>query len=465
MELDRFKDYDKEIRKAVLHFERVSKAGAIQYIDIDEMETVIDFYLESNDVESVQKAVSYAERLFPNSNEIKLRRAHMYSVQGNPQGALSLLKEILRREPGNTDAEYAMGIVYGMLGQSQRAIQYYQLASADGCELGLLYGNMADEYYKLEQYDKAVAYYKKAIAENPDEERSMYNLLSIYDEQNRIDDIVDYFRQQTKKHPYSVCAWMAYGHACLRLDLYEQAIEAYEYAIVIDKTFVQAYFCLCDAYHSAGNNAKAVAVLHECLDYSEDKSWIYFSIGMIYMESLNIASAIVYFRKTVQDDPYYGDAWQMLGQCYMRDGDLYTALEMSERAVSVNPQSTLYMRQAAGLYDQIGDTEKADSLYQYTLHLDGALDDCWLDYSDFLIRHERYDDAINILDKGIAKAIFQHEFNVRLAVCYFKTGRRNYLFNALRACMADSEYSEQELFTLCPEMQSDPDVVAIVSSN
>ena len=99
MELDRFKDYDKEIRKAVLHFERVSKAGAIQYIDIDEMETVIDFYLESNDVESVQKAVSYAERLFPNSNEIKLRRAHMYSVQGNPQGALSLLKEILRREP------------------------------------------------------------------------------------------------------------------------------------------------------------------------------------------------------------------------------------------------------------------------------------------------------------------------------------------------------------------------------
>lgn len=465
MELDRFKNFDKETRIAVLNYEKVSKSGAMKYIDMDVLETVIDFYLETNDIDSLQNALKYADRLYPKSNEFKLRRAHMYTNQGNPNGALTLLKEILRAEPGNTDAQYAIGIVYGMLDQPQKAIQYYQLACADGVELATIYGNIGDEYYKMDSIDKAIMYYKKAIVENPNEERSMYNLLCIYEDEGRNLEAESFFRLQTERHPYTFSAWIAYGRASMNLEKWQQAIDAYEYSVVIDKGNVQAYFCLADAYRRAGNPGKAVSVLHESLDYAEDKSWVYYSMGMIYMESGNISSAILYFRNTVQEDPYFGDAWQVLGQCYADDNDIFTAIEMSERALSVNPRSSSYMLQLASMHEAAGNSGKADSLYQCALHLDEVSDECWLRYADFLMRCSRYADAISVLDKGSIESGVQIEFNLRLAVCYFITGNRNFLFNAIRACTSDAQFNPLELLRLCPEMADDHEVVSMLDSH
>lgn len=464
MQLDRFKNFDKDTREAVLNYEKLRRKGGMQYVDMDQLEIVLDFYLETNDVDSVQSALKYGEQLFPNANELKLRRAHMYSIQNNPQAALALLKEILRSEPGNTDAQYAMGLVYGMLDQPQKALQYYQMASADGVELGLIYGNMADEYYKMDRFDKAVLYYKKSIAENPDEERSMYNLLCIYEDEGLHQEAEAYFREQTQAHPYSFSAWIAYGRACMNLDMWQQAIDAYEYAVVIDKTSVQAYFCLADAYRQAGDPGKAVSVLHECLDYSDDKSWIYYSMGMIYLESGNATSATVYFRKTVQEDPYFGDAWQVLGQCYADQNDFYTAIEVSERALSINPQSSAYMLQLAMFQEQVGDFDKAETLYQCAITLDEVSDECWLRYADYLIRHEAYMEAVTVLEKGVIEALDQLEFNLRLAVCYFKTGRRGLLLNAIRACTADPQFHANELLSLCPEMSNDYEIISTIES-
>lgn len=464
MELDRFKNFDSDTRTAVLNFENMDKNGTVRYMDKDVLETVIDFYLETNDIDSVKTALKYAEQLFPKSNEFKLRRAHLYTNQGNPNGALSLLKDILRTEPGNTDAHYAMGIVYGLLDQPSKAIQYYQLASADGVELGLLYGNIGDEYYKMDCLDKAIVYYKKSIAEKPDDERSMYNLLSIYEDEDRNLEAESFFLAQTRKYPYSFPAWIAYGRACMNLEKWQNAVDAYEYAIVIDKSNVQAYFFLCDAYRHLDNPGKAVSALHECLEFAEDKSWVYYSMGMVYMESGNSASAIAYLRKTVNEDPFFGDAWQVLGQCYANENDIYTAIEMSERALSVNPRSSAYMLQLAWLHENAGNTDKADSLYQCTLHLDEVTDECWLCYADFLMRSNRYDDAIKILDKGVIESTAQSEFNIRLAVCYFKTGRRNFLFNAIRACVSDPSFHANSLIAMCPEMTQDIDVMTTLES-
>ena len=465
MELDRFKDFDNETRSAVLNFEQKSHSGTGQYFDMDELETVIDFYLETNDLDAVLNALQYADRLFPQANEFKLRRAHMYTNQGNPGKALPLLKEILLTEPGNTDAQYAMGIAYGVLEQPRKAIQYYQLAAADGVELGLIYGNIGDEYYKMDNLDKAIVYYKKAIAQNPDEERSMFNLLCIYEDLNRDREAEAFFRRQTETNPYSFPAWLAYGRACVNLEQWQQAIDAYEYAVVIEKTNIQAYFMLANAYRQAGNLGKAVSVLHESLEYADDKSPVYYSMGMIYMECGNAASAIVYFRKTVQEDSYYGDAWQVLGQCYANENDIYTAIEMSERALSINPRSASYMLQLAWLNECAGDEEKADSLYQCAIHLDEVTDECWIRYADFLMRKQRYDDAIAVLDKGLIDSVSQVEFNMRLAVCYFKTGRRNFLFNTIRACTTDPSFVPQHLIYICPEMVNDHEVVSMIDSH
>lgn len=447
-----------------MRYERMRRDSDEGYMDVDQLEMVIDFYLEAADIDLLEDAVAFAERLFPESNEIVLRRAHLYSVKGQPEKALSLLKELDKKDPCNTDVMYAMGTVYGMLDQPRKAIQYYQLASADGCELGMVFGNMGDEYYKMDDLSMAVKYYKKSIDKNPEEERSLCNLAATLDEMGKNEEAATYFHELVKEHPYSKYAWYSLGNAYMQLNLLEHAVDSFEYALAIDKTLCNAYYCMADCYFKLKEYGKAVESFREALNYAEDKSVVNFSIGLIFKECKNYSSAVVYLRKAVQDDAYYGDAWMELSRCYEAMGDKYTALEMIERAISVCPQSSEYVWQAAHLYDVLGDIAKADQLYQCMLHLDEDVDENWLDYADFLMRQQRYEDAIDILSRGVVNATMQLAFNARLAVCYFKTGKRNFLYNAIRSCMNETAGNVEELFCICPEMKNDAEILAIVRS-
>ena len=89
---DRFKNYDEEVKHLVLEFEKMEKSGERRYFDLDEMERIIDFYMDgfqdygtdnssvgtqSITMEMMEKSVLHGEWLFPASNEIRLRRAHL----------------------------------------------------------------------------------------------------------------------------------------------------------------------------------------------------------------------------------------------------------------------------------------------------------------------------------------------------------------------------------------------------
>ena len=63
MKNDRFTDFDDEVRQLVLDFERTVMNGETQFYDVDELEMIIDYYLEVNDKEPLISAIVYAEQL------------------------------------------------------------------------------------------------------------------------------------------------------------------------------------------------------------------------------------------------------------------------------------------------------------------------------------------------------------------------------------------------------------------
>ena len=124
MNTDRFKNYEEDVKQLVLDFESMDKRGNSRFYDVDQIETIIDFYLDTADSEMLEKSVRYGERLFPASNEIRLRRAHLLCFKERYNEALGILKQLLRIEPDDTDVLYALGVVYSALEQPRKAIQY-----------------------------------------------------------------------------------------------------------------------------------------------------------------------------------------------------------------------------------------------------------------------------------------------------------------------------------------------------
>lgn len=429
MNLDRFKNFEQDVRELVLAFEK-QKEGHAAYFDVDQLEVIADYYLEVYDVEGLESAVKLGEQLFPNSVEIRLRRSHLLSIQGQYPKALAILKELERSEPENTDVCYALGALYSLTDQAQKAIDYYQKAATDGYQLDMVYGNIGDEYYKLGKTDEAITYYRKSIKKNPDESRSLYNLACTWDEQGRLEEAQEFFSQLVADHPFSKNGWYCLGCVYSWLSLFEKAADAYEYAIAIDKTLVLAHLGLSECYRQLGDTAHAVQALRDALDYTQDRPYVLYSIGRLYLEKGNYHTASTYFHDALKEDPAYSIAWNDLGRCSERLG---------------------YPDEAAGYYRRAIDLEP-DS------------DEHWICLADLYLNTQRFPEACALLESARADAVDRFSFDSRLIYCYYKLGRRNRLFDLLQQDRAEFGLLYHTLLTMYPEFSQDPEIVNVINS-
>lgn len=461
---DRFKNYNPEVRELVLDFEEMLDRHEQHYFDVDQLEIIIDFYLESLDADMLERSVVFAEGLFPNANSIRLRRSHLLCTKEKYNEALAILQDLERQEPQNTDVLYALGALYSVKEQPRKAIQYYQKASADGYELGMVYGNIGDEYVRLGQDREAVGYYQRALKANPAEERSLYNLCESFHFLHKELQAVDFYEQFLQEHPYNKAAWHCLGLSYQGLLAYEKAIDAFEYAITIDKKFSDAYLRQSACYHELGQMSEAVSILREGLDQVDDKSTFDALIAQYYMEQGNYETARIYLKQATELDPQAGELWMSLATCCAALNDYYVSMDYIERAMKESPNEPYLLIDAARIYAHFNEEEKAIECFEEGLSLTVYNDRCWTDYADFLIDRKNYDRAIEVLQQGLTNCEESFYFNERLAVCYFLTGRRNFLFNALQACLMVSKEWTMEVLEVCPAMRLDPEVMSIINS-
>lgn len=432
MNLDRFKNFEKDVRELVLAFEKQKGSYAV-YFDVDQLEVIADYYLEVYDTEGLESVVRLGEQLFPGNSEIRLRHAHLFSIQGQYARAMEILQGLERSEPENTDVCYALGTLYSLTGQARKAIQYYLKAAKDGYQLDMVYGNIADEYYNLGKTDEAITYYRKSIQENPDESRSLYNLACTWNEQGHNEVSVEFFSQMVVEHPFSKSAWYCLGCVYSWLSLFEKAADAYEYAIAIDKTYVQAYLGLSECYTHLNNSALAIQALRDILEHtqdSQDRPCALYRIGSLYFQLGNYHTASTYFHDAIKEDPSYSIAWNDLGRCSELLG---------------------YLDEAAGYYRR-------------AIDLDPDSDEHWLSLADLYLNGQRYPEACALLESSRADATDRFSFDSRLLYCYYKMGRRNRLFSLLQEDNADYGPVFHTLFLMFPEFAQDSEIANIINS-
>lgn len=429
MNLDRFKNYDKDVRELVLDFEK-QEGGHMHYFDVDQLEVIADYYLEVNDVDGLASVVEFGEQLFPNNNAIRLRRAHLLSIQGQYDQSLAILCDLNRKDPDNTDVCYALGAIYSMLFRSEESIEYYLKAAADGCQLDMIYGNVADEYFKLGRVDEAVKYYYKSIAINPEEERSLRNLACSLDEQGRAEEAESFFSQLVLEHPYSKYAWVCLGSVYAWLSLYEKSADAYEYAIAIDKTLFDAYLGLSDSYHRMGDIPRSVQALRDSLPYADDRPYVLYTIGHIFLEIGNFHTASTYFHDAIKEDPAFAVAWNDLGRCSQNLGYVDEAAGYFRRAIDLDPDS----------------------------------DEHWICLADLYLTNGRFIEAASLLESARNEAVDRFMFDSRLLYCYYHMGQRNRLFSLLNQDAEDFSSRYHTLFAQYPDLLTDPEIINAITS-
>ena len=119
---------NQDFEKSLKRFEDMISSGSHQFFDADELEEIIDYYMQWFNLEMAKKALDFAMEHYPYSSSIKIKQAQYLSSQHHTREALNLLNEIELVESSNSELYMTRGYIYSQIGLSEQAIENYKKA-------------------------------------------------------------------------------------------------------------------------------------------------------------------------------------------------------------------------------------------------------------------------------------------------------------------------------------------------
>lgn len=179
--------------------------------------------------------------------------------------------------------------------------------------------NLSEALFKLNETNES---YKRLEAIKDECEKninfiSLYGRVSLALGYNSI--AKKYLKKSIKLNPENVELYMNYGDALFELSQYEQAVEVYKKAVLLDdKPYLRFKLGMC--YYHLGDFEDAIWSIETYISFNNDdeNALYYYAKSLIKLKQKE--NAIIVLKKIVNIDPKFEDALYLLSTCYYETG-------------------------------------------------------------------------------------------------------------------------------------------------
>ena len=337
-----------EIKELLRQYQNLKAGRSHSFLDEESFEKIIEHYDESEEIPLALEASELGTEQYPYSSVLQLKKADLLIASRRYFDALNVLEqaEILDSSDINlyilkTDALLA-------LDQQERAVELLEnaLQHFDGEERVDLLFELADVYDDYEEFDKIFDCLKMILEQDPINEEALYKICFWTDFTGRNEESIRLHQKIIDNNPYSELAWFNLAAAFQGIKLYEKAIDAYKYVLVIDEKFDYAYRNMGDAYIRMRKYKEAIEVLEKVLELSRPEDVIYEAIGHCYDRLKNYAQARFYYRKASHLNLGDGKLYYKVALTYINEEQWGQAVKQLEAAMQLhrpNPDYNLAM--------------------------------------------------------------------------------------------------------------------------
>jgi tetratricopeptide (TPR) repeat protein len=272
-----------------------------------------------------------------------LQQAFEYTQKANFIQAKLLFNYILKTQPKNFDALYAMGFISGIENNHQEALHYSLRAlkiKPDDPEININCAKALQEigrhldslrHYQralslspnnhnvwlgcgkllqsLKRYDEAITHYDKALSLNPEYAEAWSNKGDTLNELNRYDEAIAHYDKALSLNPEFAEVWSNKGIALYELKNHDEAITNYDKALSLNPEFAVAWSNKGNALSKLKQYDEAIAHFNEALRLKPDYYEAWFNTGSTLHELKRYDEAIVHYDKALSLRPDYQQAW------------------------------------------------------------------------------------------------------------------------------------------------------------
>ncbi len=399
-------------------FEEMLENNDELYFDTEELEDIIVYYLELGDYNYADIAVNYGLKLHPNSIDIKIKKLEVLLEWEEFIAAKELIQELKASSMENTDFLVCYAKYYSSLGNPRKSIEICKIALELKEEENFLNNFIADEYVNLGDPFNALKHYQQALKEDPTDEYSLENAMVCFNDLNKSDEAIAFLNTYLDDFPFSEVAWSEYGQFYFNRKNYEEAIKGFDYLLAINSSAVGVYASKAACYEALGDYKKAVEVYEEMLELEYTKAFTFYKIGLCYKALKQPTNALVYFQKSLREDPQFYLAMMEQSYLYEEMGGMQEALHFAKEATALNDGNLDYQKRLAFLFIDSGKFEESLECLKKLVSAEPSRFYNWYAYSEVLMLLGEYEDAITVLHSALQYHNDRAELYYQLSNCY-----------------------------------------------
>ncbi|HRZ98648.1 MAG TPA: tetratricopeptide repeat protein, partial [Paludibacter sp.] len=360
---------DDDSNDTVKRYENFLGGTASGYFDVEELETIVDYYLGKGRTKDSAKALEFGLELHPQSTALQTKRAKVYLAVGDFKKAFRILDSLT----DSNDYELQLLKVEALLklGRDKEAdLLSKKIVEDENVEVDNIYLDIAYIYFGLLNFESAIKYLTKGDEFNGRNMDLLFELGFCYEQLSEKEKAIETYNRIIDIDSFMSEAWFNLGQVYFSMQDYSKALNAYEFALTINENDSLANLQKAHTHFQLGQYEKAVEGYKIYEKEAFDPWQAKLFIGECYEKLEKYEEAVAYYQLSLLENPDNYDALTGIGICFLEQEKFAESIDYINKALELNPDaSDAWVYLAEGLIG-INDNDNALLAYIKSITLD-----------------------------------------------------------------------------------------------
>ena len=391
---------DKELQAMIKRFEEMKDQGKILYLDAEQYEDIIEYYIFEKDFPKATEIVETALQIHPDNTRLVATRVALYIDEEKIQEARETINPILDDNSFHVRLIHAELLIVEDKEEEAKSIldsfKEDDIDEIDCLDIGIL-------CYDVGFYEKAIHWFKKCLTFNPENEEAIANICGCYQGLGQYQKTISLYNQLIDKDPYSAEYWSGLGKSYFYMNQFDKAIEACDFALVSDEKAGEAYTIKGHAYYQLENYQESVEAYKEAWRLGNlETEFAPMFIAFCYIGMEEWDNAYEYIKKAIartnEYSPVFPDLLINSARCLFnmnKNEEAHSTLEFAQERFPNNVLACIYN---GNYYLKEGNRDKATENFNKAVAISPTAD-TWNQIAVWAMSCEDYE---------LAKEAFDH---------------------------------------------------------
>jgi len=445
-----------DFRMILRRYEGMLAKGELQFLDLESFLRLLEHYEAQGKWEQAFLTLEHALRQHAFSGQLYLFGVQLSLEVDRLWEAERYLAQAKLYEPSSMEVRFFEVEILQQRGHYKQAYRLLdeimvEAKGADRLEALLM---QAVIHEQQERYDKSFELLAELLREDPHHELA-YNRIWLAMELGELyAEGAELHQELTDLDPYAPWAWYNLGHAYKKMGLYEKALEAYDYAIVIAEKMEFAYRDYIPLLMHLKQLDRLAGVL---VDFEANFPQYPQDLGMWKGQLLQLqgqyAQAQEQFLSLLEEEKA-PNTFYLLGVSYAAQGKWLAALDAFEQAFKLADYEERFLLAMAETHNQLNQEEAARNCFQQAAELAPHSPLVWRSYLEFLIDEGDYEQAWLALQSAQLESNAD-VYDWAAVLLLWQLGQKQAASEQLIMALSTKAWSKHLLFELEPDLEQD----------